>query len=211
MPEVRVIGHDGAQLGVLQTREAIHAAESAGYDLVEISPKAVPPVCRIMDYGKFKYEKSKQAKEARKNQSTVILKEIKFRPKTDDHDFDFKVKHITRFLQEGNKVKLAVVFRGREIVHPETGHDVLKRVIEATQAIAQVEQSAQMEGRRMQMVLAPRGGVIRSAAQSAAQKPVATPAPTNTLHERPMPVVQMKAPSKEAAVKEPPAKRPSTG
>jgi translation initiation factor IF-3 len=177
VPEVRVIGADGAQLGVLRTDEALRIAEEGGLDLVEVSPKAMPPVCKIMDYGKFKYENSKKTKDAKKHQSTVILKEIKFRPKTDDHDFDFKVKHIRRFLMEGNKAKLAVIFRGREIVHPETGQDVLKRVVEATNDIAQVEQTPMMEGRRMLMIIAPRSGVIRAAAQQGAIAPRPAPAP----------------------------------
>jgi translation initiation factor IF-3 len=163
VPQVRVIGHDGAQLGVLDTPAAIRAAEEVGLDLVEVSPKAVPPVCKIMDYGKFKYEDAKKRKEARKHQSTVTIKEVKFRPKTDDHDFEFKVKHIRRFLGEGNKAKLVVNFRGREIVHPETGEDVLRRVVEVTQDVAMVEQMPLMEGRRMIMVIGPRGGVIRPA------------------------------------------------
>ncbi len=177
VPEVRVIGADGAQLGVLRTEEALRIAEEGGHDLVEVSPKAMPPVCKIMDYGKFKYENSKKTKDARKHQSTVILKEIKFRPKTDDHDFDFKVKHIRRFLLEGNKAKLAVIFRGREIVHPETGQDVLKRVVEATSDIAQVEQNPMMEGRRMLMIIAPRSGVIRTASQVQAGTPPGPPKP----------------------------------
>jgi translation initiation factor IF-3 len=178
VPQVRVIGADGAQLGVLQTDDALRRAEEAGLDLVEVSPKAVPPVCKIMDYGKFKYENAKKNKDARKHQSTTTTKEIKFRPKTDDHDFDFKVKHIRRFLMEGNKAKLAVIFRGREIVHPETGQDVLKRVVEATTDIAQVEQSPMMEGRRMLMIIAPRAGVIRSATAPRPAAPgVATQAP----------------------------------
>jgi translation initiation factor IF-3 len=176
VPEVRVIGADGSQLGVLRTDEALRIAEEGGLDLVEVSPKAMPPVCKIMDYGKFKYENSKKTKDAKKHQSTVILKEIKFRPKTDDHDFDFKVKHIRRFLLEGNKAKLAVIFRGREIVHPETGQDVLKRVVEATSDIAQVEQTPMMEGRRMLMIIAPRAGVIRSAAAQPRPAAAATPA-----------------------------------
>ena len=163
MPQVRVIGADGGQLGVLDTSEALRIAEEGGLDLVEVSPKAMPPVCKIMDYGKFKYENSKKTKDARKHQSTTLTKEIKFRPKTDDHDFDFKVKHIRRFLMEGNKAKLAVIFRGREIVHPETGQDVLKRVVAATSDIAQVEQTPMMEGRRMLMIIAPRAGGIRPA------------------------------------------------
>jgi translation initiation factor IF-3 len=176
VPQVRVIGADGQQLGVLATDEALRIAEESGLDLVEVSPKAMPPVCKIMDYGKFKYENSKKTKDARKHQSTVTLKEIKFRPKTDDHDFDFKVKHIRRFLGEGNKAKLVVIFRGREIVHPETGHDVLKRVIEVTSDIAQVEQVPVMDGRRMLCILAPRVGVIRSAQPARPAAPV-QPAP----------------------------------
>src|SRR5437868_3247472 len=168
VPEVRVIGDDGGQLGIMQTYEALKVAEEKGLDLVEVSPKAMPPVCRIMDYGKFKYEQSKSQAKAKKHQSTVILKEVKFRPKTDDHDFDFKVRHIRRFLSEGNKAKLVIVFRGREIVHPETGQAMLKQVFEACQDIAGIEQSPMMEGRRMLMVLAPRGGVISRPAGPAA-------------------------------------------
>jgi translation initiation factor IF-3 len=177
VPEVRVIGADGSQLGVLPTHEALRIAEEGGLDLVEVSPKAMPPVCKIMDYGKFKYEDAKKKKDARKHQSTVTLKEVKFRPKTDDHDFDFKVKHIRRFLSEGNKAKLVVIFRGREIVHPETGQAVLKRVVEVTQDIAVVEQPPMMEGRRMLMIIAPRGGVIRPVARPVAPTPPST-APT---------------------------------
>jgi translation initiation factor IF-3 len=170
VPEVRVIGPDGTQLGIMRTEEALKRAEEDGYDLVEVSPKAMPPVCRIMDYGKFKYEQAKQTAKAKKHQSTVILKEIKFRPKTDDHDFDFKVRHIRRFLQEGNKAKLVIIFRGREIVHPETGQAMLKAVVDACADIAVVEQNPMMEGRRMLMVIAPKGGVI--------QRPPGSPAPT---------------------------------
>jgi translation initiation factor IF-3 len=178
VPEVRVIGADGGQLGILRTDEALRMAEEAGLDLVEVSPKAMPPVCKIMDFGKFKYETAKKTKEARKHQSTVTIKEIKFRPKTDDHDLDFKVKHIRRFLMEGNKAKLVVIFRGREIVHPETGQDMLKQVMKLTEDIAQVEQSPMMEGRRMLMVIAPKSGVVRAAApKPAAPSPSPSPAP----------------------------------
>jgi translation initiation factor IF-3 len=156
VPQVRVIGADGQQLGVLATDEALRMAEESGLDLVEVSPKAMPPVCKIMDYGKFKYEDSKKRKEAKKHQSTVTYKEIKFRPKTDVHDLDFKVDHIRRFLLEGNKARLVVIFRGREIVHPETGQAMLKKVIDLTQDIAMVEQPPMMEGRRMLMIIAPR-------------------------------------------------------
>jgi translation initiation factor IF-3 len=197
VPEVRVIGADGAQLGVLPTHEALRIAEEGGFDLVEVSPKAMPPVCKIMDYGKFKYEDAKKKKDAKKHQSTVTLKEIKFRPKTDDHDFDFKVKHIRRFLSEGNKAKLVVIFRGREIVHPETGQAVLKRVVEVTSDIAMVEQAPMMEGRRMLMVIAPRGGVVKPAAP----RPVSASAPPASASPAPAPraagpVVEAKPPSK---------------
>jgi translation initiation factor IF-3 len=156
VPEVRVIGADGAQLGVIPTHEALRAAEEAGLDLVEVSPKAQPPVCRIMDYGKFKYETAKKTKQAKKNQTVVTLKEIKFRPKTESHDLEFKVRAIRRFLEEGNKAKLVIVFRGREIVHPETGQAVLQKVVQRVADIASVEQIAMMEGRRMSMVIGPK-------------------------------------------------------
>ncbi|HVV52008.1 MAG TPA: translation initiation factor IF-3 [Polyangia bacterium] len=161
MPEVRVIGADGAQIGVIPTHEALKLAEEAGLELVEVNPRAAPPVCKIMDFGKFKYETSKKEKASRKHQSTIVLKEIKLRPKTDEHDFDFKVKHIRRFLAEGNKCKLVIVFRGREIVHPETGQAMLDSVVKTVGDVAMVEQRPMMEGRRMVMVIGPRGGVIR--------------------------------------------------
>jgi len=162
VPEVRVIGADGAQIGVIPTHEALKLAEEAGLELVEVNPRAAPPVCKIMDFGKFKYETSKKEKASRKHQSTIVLKEIKLRPKTDEHDFDFKVKHIRRFLAEGNKCKLVIVFRGREIVHPETGQAMLDQVVKNVGDVAMVEQRAMMEGRRMVMIIGPRGGVIRS-------------------------------------------------
>ena len=158
---MRVIGADGAQIGVIPTHEALKLAEEAGLELVEVNPRAAPPVCKIMDFGKFKYETSKKEKASRKHQSTIVLKEIKLRPKTDEHDFDFKVKHIRRFLGEGNKCKLVIVFRGREIVHPETGQAMLDSVVKTVADIAMVEQRPMMEGRRMVMIIGPRGGVIR--------------------------------------------------
>jgi len=169
VPEVRVITDDGEQLGVMQTHEALRLAEERGLDLVEISPRAFPPVCKVMDYGKYKYEQSKKKQQARKHASTVEIKEIKFRPKTEGHDMDFKVKHVRRFLEEGNKVRLAVVFRGREITHPQTGMAVLNRVVEATSDIATVEVTPNMEGRRMIMIVAPKPGVVRKAAENRKQ------------------------------------------
>jgi translation initiation factor IF-3 len=175
VPEVRVIGADGSQVGILPTHEAMRMAEEAGLDLVEVSPRAVPPVCRIMDFGRFKYQESKKEKASRKHQSTVVLKEIKFRPKTDTHDLDFKLKHIRRFLGEGNKVRLMIVFRGREIVHPETGQSMLDVVSKEVADVSVIEQKPSMEGRRMVMVLGPRSGVIRPATP-AGPTPVANPA-----------------------------------
>jgi translation initiation factor IF-3 len=157
VPEVRVIGDDSAQLGVMPTHEAMRMAEEKGLDLVEVSPKAVPPVCRIMDYGKFKYEQSKKTNQAKKHASVIEIKEIKFRPKTDVHDYEFKVGHIRRFLEEGNKVRLVIAFRGREIVHPETGA-MLEKVIKKCSDVAHVEQIPMMDGRRMVMVVSPRPG-----------------------------------------------------
>jgi len=157
IPEVRVIGADGSMLGVIPTHEARRLAEQAELDLVEVNPKAVPPVCKIMDFGKFKYEEKKRAAEAKKKQSQVELKEIKLRPKTDDHDIAFKVKHIQRFLEDGNKVKLTVRFRGREITHPEMARKQLELIIDAVRDLALIEASARMEGRTMTALLAPRG------------------------------------------------------
>jgi translation initiation factor IF-3 len=145
----------------MPTYEAMKMAEEQGLELVEVNPRAAPPVCRIMDFGKFKYETSKKEKASRKHQSTVVVKEVKFRPKTDVHDLDFKVKHIRRFLAEGNKCRLVIVFRGREIVHPETGQAMLDTVIKALGDAAVVEQKATMEGRRMVLTLGPRIGVMR--------------------------------------------------
>ena len=181
MPEVRVIAADGSQLGVLATQEALRQAEEQGLDLVEVSPKAVPPVCRIMDYGKFKYEDAKKKKQARKHQTFVTTKEIKFRPKTDEHDLDFKVRAIRRFLEEGNKARLVIVFRGREIVHPETGQAVLTKVVQRLTDIATVEQMAMMEGRRMAMIIGPKPHRGSSGiGQPAVARPLATRPPQKT-------------------------------
>ena len=158
---MRVIGADGSQIGIIPTHEALRLAEEQGLELVEVNPRAAPPVCKIMDFGKFKYETSKKEKASRRHQSTIVLKEIKLRPKTDKHDLDFKIKHIRDFLGEGNKCKLVIVFRGREIVHPETGQAMLDRVVKTVADIAMVEQRPMMEGRRMVMIIGPRAGVIR--------------------------------------------------
>ena len=158
VPEVRVIGPPPEQkmLGVLDTHEAKRIAREAELDLVEVNPKAVPPVCKIMDFGKFKYEEKKKKNEAKKNLQQVALKEIKCRPKTDDHDIAFKVKHARRFLGEGNKVKITVRFRGREITHPETAERQIIAIANAVEDLGSVEQRPRMEGRTMTAILAPK-------------------------------------------------------
>jgi translation initiation factor IF-3 len=152
---VRVIDPEGEQVGILPIERALEIAEELGLDLVEVAPMARPPVCRIMDYGKFKYEEQRKAREARKKQHQVQLKEVKMRPGIEDHDFEFKIRHARRFLEEGNKVKLTMMFRGRQMAHPEIGREVLDRVVQEVADIAKVEASPNMEGRSMTMVLAP--------------------------------------------------------
>lgn len=155
--EVSVIGDDGEQMGVFPTEEAINLALEQNLDLVEVAPTANPPVCRIMDFGKFKYRQSKKAHEAKKNQKVVHLKEVKFRPNTDIHDYDFKLKHVTRFLEAGDKVKVVIFFKGREIVHRENGDRLLERVVVDTEETAVVESTAKQEGKTLVMILAPKG------------------------------------------------------
>ena len=156
VPRVRVIDPDGNQLGILDTQEAVRMAyEKFNLDLIEISPTADPPVCRIMDYGKFKYQLKKKNQEAKKNQSVIIVKEIKLRPATDQHDFDFKLKHIERFLEEGNKVKVSIRFIGREVTHSELGRAMLDRIVLMLGKKAVVEYAPKLEGKTMIMVLGP--------------------------------------------------------
>lgn len=153
--EVRVIDQNGGPLGILPTSEALRRAREAGLDLVEISPNAVPPVCKILDYGKFKYTQKKRAHEARRKQVVVKLKEVKMRPSTDEHDFQFKLRHIKRFLEEGDKAKVTVVFKGREMAYIDRGRTVMNRILEELKTGAKVEHSPSMEGRALVMVLAP--------------------------------------------------------
>ena len=155
-PSIRLVGVDGEQIGVVSVEEGLEMALEQGYDLVEVAPKASPPVCRIMDYGKYKYEQSKRAKEARKHQHTILVKEMKFRPKTEDHDYQFKLKHIKKFLADGNKAKITVRFRGREMAHTELGKRILERLVHDTEEIASVEQQPKLEGRNMILVLGPK-------------------------------------------------------
>ena len=156
VPKVRVIDENGENLGVMLTREAIEQAAEVGLDLVEISPNADPPVCKFLDIGKFKYEAQKKANLARKSQKTQEIKEIKMRPNIDDHDYDTKMKKIHDFIGEGDKVKVTLRFRGRELAHGQLGMKLLQRVQEDTSETAKVEQHPRMEGRQMLMVLSPK-------------------------------------------------------
>ena len=154
--QVRVIGQDGKQVGVMNTMEALSLADQAGLDLVEVAPDSNPPVCRIIDYGKYRYKQSKRAKEARKKQHVTHIKELKIRPKIENHDFQFKAKHARDFLSSGNKVKLTVVFRGREMHHVEFGEKILQRMAEELSDVSTVERDTKVEGRNMVMVLSPK-------------------------------------------------------
>jgi translation initiation factor IF-3 len=152
-----VIDEAGNQLGILNTREALRMAESKGLDLVEVAPNADPPVCRIMDYGKYVYERAKREREARKAQKAIEVKEIRLRPKTGEHDIAFKMRDARRFLADGSKVKIRIVFRGREITHPEVAKDLLDRIADEMQDVALVEQRPHTEGRSLLMILGPAG------------------------------------------------------
>ena len=156
--EVRVIDENGQQLGIMAPAQAVAIARQRGLDLVEVSPTAVPPVCRITDYGKYQYTEQKRARQARKHQKTILVKEIKFRPKVDEHDYDFKKKHIERFIEDGDKVKAVIFFRGREIAHPEIGRRILERLIQEVSEIAVAENMPRMEGNSMHVILGPRPG-----------------------------------------------------
>ena len=157
--EVRVINLEGEQLGIFPIAEALNIAREASRDLVEVSPNASPPVCRIMDYGKFKYEQSKKSYQAKKKKHVprvTHIKEIKVRPKTEEHDLQFKIRHIKKFLTQGDKAKITLIFRGREITHPERGQEVMDRITEEIQDVGVVENPAKLEGRNMVMLLAPK-------------------------------------------------------
>jgi translation initiation factor IF-3 len=182
---VRVVGPAGEQLGVLTIEAALEKAQETGMDLVEVNPMAKPPVCKIMDYGRFKYEEKKRASEAKKKQVVVHLKEVKLRPKTEEHDYEFKVRNVKRFLEEGNKARITIMFRGREITHKELGQALLDDVIKDVKEVGVVEQVPRMEGRQMFMILAPNPKVAqrardlarqRAAAQEAERKAAEAPA-----------------------------------
>ena len=156
VPEVRVIGPEGEQLGILKTGEALRQALEGGYDLVEVAPNSTPPVCRIMDYGKFKYEQSKKEHKIRQHQKSTQVKEIKFRPRTDKHDLDTKIRRILEFLADGNKTKVTVMFRGREMANRELGHTAMDKVREEIKDAGTIETEPRMEGRNLYMIVAPK-------------------------------------------------------
>jgi len=180
---VRLIDEQGAQLGIVSLREALTLAEQRGLDLMEVAPNAVPPVCRIVDYGKFRYEQTKKDREARKNQKQAELKEVRLKPKTDDHDLEVKAKQARKFLLAGDKVKFTVRFRGREIFHPDIGREMLEQMAEDLRDVATVEQKPLMEGRALSLLLAPNAKAKQqrekqlAQAQREASAPGAKPAP----------------------------------
>jgi translation initiation factor IF-3 len=189
VPRVRVVGADGNQIGILETDEALALAAQNDLDLVEVAPQADPPVCRIMDYGKYKYEQAVRQRESRKKQSLVVVKEMKMRPKIDRHDYETKKGHVVRFLRQGSKVKVTIMFRGREMMHPENGERLLLRLADDVSDIAKVEVTPKLDGRNMTMVMAP----LREAVT---QKPKSTP-------PRPRPEK-----AREETPTEPPRRRP---
>jgi len=156
--EVRVIDEDGTQLGIMPPPQALAIARQKGLDLVEIAATAVPPVCRIMDFGRYQYQEQKRARSAKKHQKIIEVKEIKFRPKVDEHDYQFKKKHIERFLEEGDKVKATIFFRGREMAHPEIGRRILERLVEELADVAVAEAMPRLEGNQMHTILSQKAG-----------------------------------------------------
>lgn len=154
--EIRLVSETGEQVGIMHPKEALKIAQSKGLDLVEIAPMAKPPVCKIMDIGRHKYEQSKREREARKKQRIINVKEVKLRPNIEDHDFDVKTKNAIRFLQDGDKVKVTIMFRGRELSHPELGRELLTRVAALVKELASVEKDPKLEGKNMTMILTPK-------------------------------------------------------
>lgn len=170
VPEVLVVGAEGQNLGVLPTHEALRIAREQNLDLVEINPKGQPPVCKILDFGKFKYDESKKKRETKRKQTVVEIKEIKLRPKTDEHDLEFKLRNARKFLESGNKVKVICRFRGREITHPEKAREQLDEMVTATEDVAVVELRPTMEGRTMALVLAPKQAILQKVSQERARR-----------------------------------------
>jgi translation initiation factor IF-3 len=201
---VRLVGADGEQIGVIDTREALRQARDLDLDLVEVAPQADPPVCRIMDYGKFKYERDVRQKEARKKQSRTGLKEIKFRPKIDPHDYATKKGHVARFLKGGNKVKVTIMFRGREMAHTELGRKILDRLVADLGETIVVESFPKQEGRNMIMVIGPNKRYVEAQAKEAAKlaRESQQPAP-EVASEEPSPDEPSTEPAAEAEQPEP--------
>ncbi|HRI67298.1 MAG TPA: translation initiation factor IF-3 [Polyangium sp.] len=168
VPEIRVIGEAGEMLGIMPTHEALRRAQERGLDLVEVNPKADPPVCKILDFGKYKYDEKKKAREQKRKQSVVEIKEIKLRPKTDDHDLQFKTRAAIRFIEAGHKVKFTVRFRGREITHPEKAQEQLDWIVQECDEVANVEVRPVMEQRTMTLLMAPKPAVLQRVAQARA-------------------------------------------
>ncbi len=165
-----MIGADGAQLGIMTPEQALRAAQESGFDLVEVSPESSPPVCRILDYGKYRYQLNKKAQESRKKQKVIQVKQVKFRPKTDEHDYEFKRNNIIRFLSKGNKVKATVIFRGRENMHRDIGYRILQRIRQEITEVGMVEAEPRQEGPFLDMILGPKKG-----SGAAPMAPAATP------------------------------------
>ena len=171
-PEIRLIGVEGEPLGIVNLATANKMAEEAGVDLVEIAPTAKPPVCRIMDYGKYQYQEQKRAREAKRHQKVIEVKEIKFRPKVDEHDYQFKKHHIERFIEDGDKVKATIFFRGREMAHPEIGHRILMRLIKDLEEVAIAETMPRQEGNQMHTILTGKKGAVKPKTKSEAPEEV---------------------------------------
>ena len=178
VPQVRVIGDDGKQIGIITTREALTMAQAKGLDLVEVAATSRPSVCRIMDYGKFKYEQNLRARKARKNQHQMQLKEVKMRPKIEDHDYNFKLKHARTFLDERDKVKFTVTFRGREMAHQELGYKIIEAIMADLADVALVETPPRTEGRTLSMVMAPKAKIVEHK-KSAPEPKTADAPPSN--------------------------------
>jgi translation initiation factor IF-3 len=170
VPEVRVVAEDGSNLGVLATEDALRRAQEKGLDLVEVNPKSVPPVCKILDFGKYKYEEKKKAAEAKRKQTVMEVKEVKLRPKTDDHDLETKIRKARNFIEEGNKVKFTVRFRGREITHPQRAQMQLDFIWSQLEDLANMEQRPTMEAKTMALIVAPKPQVMQKLAQTRAQR-----------------------------------------
>jgi translation initiation factor IF-3 len=176
VPQVRLIDEKGNQVGIVPTQEALQMARERGLDLMEVSPNAQPPVCKICDYGKFKYEKKKKEHEAKKKQTVIKVKEIQLRPQTEEHDLEYKFKNVRTFLEEGDKAKITIMFRGREITYVDQGFKIMKQLSEMVKDIAIVEATPKLEGKKLIMVLAPAPGGKKPASAASAIKPVIKPA-----------------------------------